>query len=426
MDSYHITGGNALEGEYRLKGAKNAVLPILAATIVTGSISRIKNCPRLSDIRTMISILKDMGCRVAWDGHDILVDSSPLKSFCIPQNLMKEIRSSVFLMGPTLARCKEAVLSDPGGCAIGMRPIDIHLTALRLLGVDIKEKDGLLVCRAEALKGTVIPLSFPSVGATENVMMAALTAEGETLIQNAAKEPEIVDLQNYLVSCGAGISGAGSSEIRITGGLPLHETEYDPVPDRIEAGTILTAAAATGGSVCIRGAVSGHMNAVLDCLTEAGCIIKIYDDSICLQSGEALKSVKAMETKPYPGFPTDMQSQFMALMCIAEGTTEITESIFENRFKHVTGLTRMGADITIDGRKAIIKGVERLHGRRVRAGDLRGGAALVIAGLSAEGCTIVDDVAHIDRGYEKLENILTSLGAQITRTTRVDDADEII
>lgn len=418
MDSYHITGGNALEGEYRLKGAKNAVLPILAATIVTGRISRIKNCPRLSDIRTMMSILEDMGCRIVWDGCDILVDSSPLNSFRIPQNLMKEIRSSVFLMGPTLARCGEVVLSDPGGCAIGMRPIDIHLAALRLLGVNIEEKNGLLICRAESLKGTVIPLSFPSVGATENVMMAALMAEGETVIQNPAKEPEIVDLQNYLVSCGASITGAGSEEIRIKGGLPLRETEYEPIPDRIVAGTILTAAAATGGSVCIKGAVADHMDAVLNCLTEAGCTIDINDDSIYLESSQVLRSVKPIETKPYPGFPTDMQSQFMALMCKAKGTTVITESIFENRFKHVMELSGMGADITVDGRKAIIKGVDRLKGQRVKAEDLRGGASLVIAGLSAEGCTIVDDVAHIDRGYDKLENILTSLGAQITRTIK--------
>jgi UDP-N-acetylglucosamine 1-carboxyvinyltransferase len=260
LDSYHITGGNTLEGEYRLKGAKNAVLPILAATIISGRTSRIKNCPQLSDIQTMVSILQEMGCKVSWDGSEIVVDSSPVNSFCIPQNLMKKIRSSVFLMGATLARCGQVILSDPGGCAIGKRPIDIHLTALRLLGVDIKKKDGLLECSATRLKGTVIPLSFPSVGATENVMMAAVMAEGETRILNPAKEPEIIDLQNYLVSCGAHITGAGSDEIRIVGKLPLHETEYKPIPDRIEAGTVLSAVAATRGKVLLREAVPDHMD----------------------------------------------------------------------------------------------------------------------------------------------------------------------
>ncbi len=415
MESYHISGGKTLEGEYRLKGAKNAVLPILAATIISGRTSRIKNCPRLSDIRTMMAILEEMGCGVSWDGSDILVDSSPVNSFRIPQKLMKEIRSSVFLMGPTLARCGQVILSDPGGCAIGKRPIDIHLAALRLLGVDIAEKDGLLECRAKSLKGAVIPLSFPSVGATENVMMAAVMAEGETRILNPAKEPEIVDLQNYLTSCGADITGAGTEEIRIIGGLPLHETEYEPIPDRIEAGTILTAAAAVRGKVLLKGAAPEHMDSVLDCLEESGCKIWRQDHSVYLEASSPLKAVKPIETRPYPGFPTDMQSQFMALMCLAEGTTEITEAIFENRFKHVAELNRMGARIRIAGKTAMIEGVESLRGQRVTAADLRGGAALVIAGLAAEGDTIVENISHIDRGYDRLEDILTGLGARIER-----------
>lgn len=318
-------------------------------------------------------------------------------------------------MGPTLARCGQVVLSDPGGCAIGKRPIDIHLAALRLLGVDIKEKDGLLECSAKRLKGAVIPLSFPSVGATENVMMAAVMAEGETRILNPAREPEIVDLQNYLVSCGANITGAGSDEIRIVGRMPLHETEYKPIPDRIEAGTLLTAVAATKGNVLLKEAVPDHMGSVLRYLTEAGCRVQEEERAVYLEAPDDLQAVSPIETQPYPGFPTDMQSQFMALMCLARGTTQITESIFENRFKHVAELNKMGADISVAGRTATIKGANRLHGERVAAADLRGGAALVIAGLAAEGKTIVESIHHIDRGYDRLEDILKGLGAQIER-----------
>ncbi|HZK02475.1 MAG TPA: UDP-N-acetylglucosamine 1-carboxyvinyltransferase [Anaerovoracaceae bacterium] len=417
MDSYHISGESALEGEYRPRGAKNAVLPILAATIASGNTSRIVNCPQLSDIHTMISILENMGCKVLWEGNDILIDSSTLKSSCIPQALMKKIRSSVFLMGPTLARCGEVVLSDPGGCAIGKRPIDIHLNALRFLGVEIEEKSGLLKCKAKSLKGTVIPLSFPSVGATENAMMAALMAEGETVILNPAKEPEIVDLQNYLVSCGAHVKGAGSDRINIVGGKPLHETVYKPIPDRIETGTVLIAAAATKGKVLLRDVRPEHISAVTDRLTEAGCKVLIDNSTIYLETDSTLKAIEPISTEPYPGFPTDMQSQLVALMSIADGTTKITETIFENRFKHVYELNKMGANIVIEGRKAIIKGVENLHGARVAAEDLRGGASLVIAGLAAKGDTIVENVRHIDRGHDKLEDILTALGAKIKRVS---------
>lgn len=415
MDSYHITGGKSLEGEYRLKGAKNAVLPILAATIINGGKSRIKNCPRLSDIKTMISILQGMGCKVSFESDEIMVDSSSLNSSCIPQNLMKEIRSSVFLMGPTIARCKEVILSNPGGCAIGKRPIDIHLSALKLLGVDISEDGDLLKCSAGALKGAVIPLSFPSVGATENVMMAALMAEGETIILNPAKEPEIIDLQNYLLSCGASVEGAGSDRIVIRGGIQLGETEYEPISDRIEAGTLLTAAALTGGKLELRGADKNHMEEVLGALSKAGCEICRGEDYIFLKGPERLKAIEMLETKPYPGFPTDMQSQLMAAMALAEGTTIIKENIFENRFKHAGQLNKMGANITIKDRTAIIRGVDRLVGKEVAAEDLRGGASLVIAGLAGEGKTIVRNVEHIDRGYEGLENIFRSLGAEIKR-----------
>jgi UDP-N-acetylglucosamine 1-carboxyvinyltransferase len=418
LDSYHITGGEVLEGEYRLRGAKNAVLPILAATIVTGKVSRIKNCPRLTDIQTMVSILVDMGCEVHWKGNDIYVDSSKLNNPCISNNLMKKIRSSVFLMGPTLARCGEVTLSDPGGCAIGKRPIDIHLNSLKLLGVEISQKEGVLKCEAGSLKGGVIPLSFPSVGATENLMMAALMAEGETRILNPAKEPEIVDLQNYLNSCGAGISGAGSDEIVVKGGYSLSDTEYSPIPDRIEAGTLLFAAAATQGKILIRSAVPSHMDAVIDVLADMGCKICKEEDLIYLEMNGPLKAIKNVVTMPYPGFPTDMQSQLLALMSISEGTSDITESIFENRFKPAHELNKMGAEISINGKTAVVKGRKRLKGTKVIAEDLRGGASLVIAGLAAEGITKVENVKHIDRGYEKLENVLSSLGADIRRVKK--------
>jgi len=415
LDSYHITGGKILDGEHSLRGAKNAVLPILAATITTGSTSKIENCPDLSDVRTMVAILQEMGCRVAWEKDSILVDSSTVDTFVIPQQLMKEIRSSVFLMGPTLARCGQVNLSYPGGCAIGQRPIDIHLSALRLLGVEINERDGLLECKADRLTGTDIFLDFPSVGATENTMMAAIMAEGVTRIRNAAKEPEIIDLQNYLRSCGADISGAGTNEIIINGKKPLHGTTYKVISDRIEGGTLLAAAAATGGRILLTNAVPEHMDCIISKLEEAGCKINKEQDKIYLESPKRLLAVKPIETMPYPGFPTDMQSQFVALMSKADGTTNITESIFENRFKHVDELLKMGAKISVNDRTAVITGVKELKGSRVTAKDLRGGASLVMAGLAAEGETVVENVSHIDRGYDRFERTLQNLGADIKR-----------
>jgi UDP-N-acetylglucosamine 1-carboxyvinyltransferase len=415
LDSYHIIGNKSLEGEHQLKGAKNAVLPILAATILTGSTSVIKNCPDLSDVRTMVAILKEMGCKVTWEGDNIIVDSSTLDNYVIPQKHMKEIRSSVFLMGPTLARCGKVSLSYPGGCAIGERPIDIHLYALRLLGVDIKEIDGLLECSVDRLIGTDIHLPFPSVGATENAMMAAIMAEGETRILNPAKEPEIADLQNYLNSCGAEVYGAGTDEIVIKGKRKLRDTIYKVIPDRIEGGTFLAAVAATGGSIYLKNTIPAHMSFVINKLREAGCKIIEEENMVYLKAPDRLKAVKAIETSPYPGFPTDMQSQFMAIMSCADGYTFITENIFENRFKHVNELIKMGANIQVDGKTAIVKGVEKLKGAHVKAMDLRGGASLVIAGLTAEGITIVENICHIDRGYDKFELALNNLGADIKR-----------
>ncbi|NLP29758.1 MAG: UDP-N-acetylglucosamine 1-carboxyvinyltransferase, partial [Clostridiales bacterium] len=379
------------------------------------STSVIKNCPDLSDVRTMVAILKEMGCKVTWEGDNIIVDSSTLDNYVIPQKHMKEIRSSVFLMGPTLARCGKVSLSYPGGCAIGERPIDIHLYALRLLGVDIKEIDGLLECSVDRLIGTDIHLPFPSVGATENAMMAAIMAEGETRILNPAKEPEIADLQNYLNSCGAEVYGAGTDEIVIKGKRKLRDTIYKVIPDRIEGGTFLAAVAATGGSIYLKNTIPAHMSFVINKLREAGCKIIEEENMVYLKAPDRLKAVKAIETSPYPGFPTDMQSQFMAIMSCADGYTFITENIFENRFKHVNELIKMGANIQVDGKTAIVKGVEKLKGAHVKAMDLRGGASLVIAGLTAEGITIVENICHIDRGYDKFELALNNLGADIKR-----------
>ncbi|MDO4551909.1 MAG: UDP-N-acetylglucosamine 1-carboxyvinyltransferase [Bacillota bacterium] len=415
MDSYHITGGKRLAGEHRITGAKNAVLPILAGAVIPGGVSKIRNCPRLSDVDAMVRILEGIGCRIRREDDSIEVDAGGVDSCRIPEHLMKEMRSSVFLMGPLLARCGEVVLSHPGGCEIGRRPIDIHISALRKLGVEIRETDGGLACRAANLKGTEIRLEFPSVGATENLMMAAVAARGETRILNPAREPEIRDLQDYLVSCGASVEGAGGPVIRVRGAGPLKGAEHRVMPDRIEAGTLLAAAAITGGQVLLTGAMPEDMEAVLEKFREAGCLLRTEGDKIELSSPPRLRAVDSVVTQPYPGFPTDMQSQFLALMTVARGECRIRETIFENRFKPAKELLRMGADIRIEGPVAVVRGVEALRGARVAAGDLRGGAALTVAGLAAPGETFVENVCHIDRGYDKLEVTLRKLGAEIRR-----------
>lgn len=415
MEHFRISGGKKLSGEYALTGAKNAVLPILAATIVTGNKSRIKSCPDLSDVRNMIEILREIGCKVTYDRDEVIVDSTSIDSYTIPEHLMREMRSSVFLMGPMIARCGKVTLSYPGGCEIGSRPIDIHLLALKKLGVNIKESHGFLECTADKLIGNRILLDFPSVGATENAMLAATAAEGETVIINPAKEPEIVDLQLFLNNCGAEITGAGTSEIVIHGRKPLHEVEHTVIPDRIEGGTILAAVAMTGGNILLKNSVPEHMSIALSKLRDAGCRIKEGRDYIYLTAPNKLKCIETIKTQPYPGFPTDMQSQFLTIMTIAQGTSIITETIFESRFKHVDELRKMGARIKLDGRTAIITGVKNLTGARVVAKDLRGGASLVLAGLGAEGETIVENICHIDRGYDKFELTLKSIGAEIVR-----------
>lgn len=415
VEHFRINGGGKLTGEYELTGAKNAVLPILAATIVTGNECKIKSCPDLSDVHTMFTILKELGCQTTEEEDGVVINTRPIDSYTIPEHLMREMRSSVFLMGPMIARCGKVILSYPGGCEIGLRPIDIHLSALKKLGVTIKEDHGFLECTAEKLVGSRIVLDFPSVGATENVMLAATAAEGETRIINPAKEPEIIDLQCFLNSSGADVRGAGTGEIVINGKKPYHQVEHRVIPDRIEGGTVLAAVAITGGNVVLRNAIPEHMSMTLSKFKEAGCRIREGNDTVEMNSPSRLKAVDTIKTLPYPGFPTDMQSQFLTLMTVAKGTSFVTETIFESRFKHVEELRKMGAKIKVDGRTAVITGVEGLTGARVIARDLRGGASLVIAGLGAEGETVIENICHIDRGYDKFEMALRKIGAQIIR-----------
>jgi UDP-N-acetylglucosamine 1-carboxyvinyltransferase len=413
VSKFVIHGGNRLQGEIRIGGAKNAVLPILAATVLSGKVSVLTDCPNLKDVHTMIEILRSIGCQIRFEDSVITIDTSTLSSHEIPEGLVREMRSSIFLMGPILGRCGKIKISYPGGCEIGPRPIDLHIKALEALGVKITEAHGFLECEVLKLRGCEIHLDYPSVGATENAMLAAIFAEGITRIINAAKEPEIVDLQDFLQKMGAKICGAGTSEIIIEGVKELHDVEHKIMPDRIVTGTILAAGAATGGDIFVTNAIANHVQPIISKLKECGCLILEKGDTLKLKAPERVRAVDMVKTLPYPGFPTDMQAQFMALMTIARGTSFFTETIFENRYKHVDELTRMGAKIKIDGRVAVIKGVKKLTGARVFAKDLRGGAALVIAGLVAEGITTVEDIVHIERGYEQFDKMLEQLGANI-------------
>jgi len=425
VEQFRINGGAKLTGEYELTGAKNAVLPILAATIITGNECKITSCPDLSDVHTMFTILRELGCKITKEADgEVVVDTRPVNSYTIPEHLMREMRSSVFLMGPMIARCGKVTLSYPGGCEIGLRPIDIHLSALRKLGVTIKEAHGFLECTADRLVGDRIVLDFPSVGATENVMLAATAAEGETRIINPAKEPEIIDLQNFLNACGAKVRGAGTGEIVISGKNSYHQVEHRVIPDRIEGGTILAAVAITGGNVILRNAIPEHMSMILSKLKEAGCRIREGRNTVELSAPARLQAVETVKTLPYPGFPTDMQSQFLTLMTVAQGTSVITETIFESRFKYVEELRKMGAKVKVDGRTAVVTGVKQLTGAKVVAKDLRGGASLVIAGLGARGETIVENICHIDRGYDKFEMALRRIGADISRESSEDRQQE--
>lgn len=409
-----IEGGTPLRGEVAVQGAKNSVLPILAATLLSGDVCRIEGCPHLSDVDSAADILRYLGCAVQWDGDDLLVDSTTLTRCDIPQTLMRRMRSSVIFLGAILARCGWAELSYPGGCELGPRPIDLHLAALRALGADIDDAGGTLRCRARKLTGCQIVLATPSVGATENAMLAACGAEGETVICNAAREPEIADLQDFLCAMGAEVRGAGGSVITVSPRRKLHGCVHRVIPDRIVAATYLCAAAAAGGEVTLRNTEHRHLAAVTTVLDQAGCGVRCGEGYIQLVRTGPLRAVPPVRTAPYPGFPTDCQAILMAALLRAQGTTVFVENIFQSRYRHVPELARMGADIRTEGRVAVVCGTERLHGTEVVATDLRGGAALAVAGLAAEGMTTVQGIGHIQRGYADLAGDLRALGARIT------------
>lgn len=416
MDTYKITGGEKILGEIEIQGSKNSVLPIIASSVLIKGTSVISNVPNIRDVLIMQDILRKLGCKVEYEKNTLIVNSKECDQEEISPELMKEMRSSIILMGAILARHGRVILSYPGGCEIGSRPIDLHLEGLKKLGAKIREKHGYIVCEAKKLVGAQINLDFPSVGATENIMLAATLAEGTTVIRNAAREPEIIELQTFLNKSGANIYGAGTSTVTIVGVKTLNDVNYTVKSDRIVAGTYLCAAAMTKGEVIIKNAVIENILPIIHKLQETGCIIK--DDGICrvhLKSVDKLKGINTIKTMPYPGFPTDMQSQMVTLLSIADGTSVVVENIFENRFKYVSELTKMGAEITIEGKIAIIKGVKKLTGAMVEAKELRGGASLVLAGLVAEGYTSVSGIKYIERGYENFVETLNFLGAKIQK-----------
>ena len=415
MSRLLIQGGNRLAGEVTIQGAKNSVLPVLAATILTGGEVELRRCPRLRDVEASIRILQALGCRAAWQGDNLAVDTSRMSGCAIPDALMREMRSSAIFLGAILARCGQAELCYPGGCELGPRPIDLHISGLRALGAEIDDTGGTLHCKAQKLTGREIVLGFPSVGATENLMLAACGAEGVTVLSNAAREPEIEDLQNFLNTCGGEVTGGGTSTVVIRGGRPLHGGTYTVIPDRIAAATYLCAAASAGGDIFLRGAREAHLSTVTAALREAGCAINGDSGGIACRCAGRLNAPRPIRTAPYPGFPTDAQAIVMAALLRCRGAAVFEENLFSSRYRHVDELARMGADIRTSGRVAVVLGVERLHGAAVRSTDLRGGAALCVAALTAEGETVVSDIAHIDRGYQSLEQDLTALGAEIRR-----------
>lgn len=419
MDKLLIEGGTPLAGEIAISGAKNAALPILCACLLTAEPLHLTNVPRLRDITTMLRLIEQMGVAVTHDGaNGVVLDSSGLSNPLAPYDMVKTMRASILVLGPLLARHGEARVSLPGGCAIGARPVEQHILGLQAMGASIHVEHGYIQARAGAgkrgLRGACIVTDMVTVTGTENLMMAAALADGETIIENAAREPEVVDLANCLVSMGAQISGAGTDKIRIRGVERLHGATHRIMADRIETGTYLCAAAASGGSVRLTGTSAAYLDAVVDKLLDAGCDIVAERDAIRLKAPPRLKAV-SIRTSPYPAFPTDMQAQFMAINCVAEGSAVIRETIFENRFMHAVELIRLGADIRIDASNAMVTGVERLQGATVMATDLRASASLVIAGLVAQGETLIDRIYHLDRGYEGIEEKLGQLGARVRR-----------
>jgi UDP-N-acetylglucosamine 1-carboxyvinyltransferase len=415
VDKLLIQGGTPLSGEVAISGAKNAALPILCASLLSAEPLHLTNVPHLNDISTMLRLIAQMGVEVTMDGTDGLVlDSRGLNNPLAPYDMVKTMRASILVLGPLLARCGEARVSLPGGCAIGARPVDQHIKGLQAMGAEIHVEHGYVHAKAKRLKGARIVTDMVTVTGTENLMMAAVLADGETVIENAAREPEVVDLANCLVSMGAQISGAGTDVIRIRGVERLHGATHAIMPDRIETGTYLCAAAATGGNIRLTKTSAACLDAVVDKLLDAGCEIAIERDSMTLKAPQKLKAV-SIRTAPYPAFPTDMQAQFMAINCVAEGSAVIRETIFENRFMHAVELIRLGADIKIDASNAMVTGVPHLQGATVMATDLRASASLVIAGLVAQGETLIERIYHLDRGYERIEEKLTKLGAVVKR-----------
>ena len=424
MEQYIIRGGNPLVGEVEISGAKNAALGILAAAIMTDDTVLIENLPDVRDINVLLEAMESIGVKVERiTKHAVLMNSKDVGDLCVDYEYIKKIRASYYLIGALLGKYKKAVVPLPGGCNIGSRPIDLHIKGFKALGAKVTIRNGFIIAEADQLKGSHIYLDTVSVGATINIMMAAAMAEGRTIIENCAREPHVVDVANFLNSMGANVKGAGTDVIRIRGVQSLHKTEYSIIPDQIEAGTFMFAAAATKGDVLVKHVIPKHLEATTAKLLEIGCEVEEFDDAVRVVASKRLRSTN-VKTLPYPGYPTDMQPQIGVTLALASGTSIVTESIFENRFKYMDELTRMGADVRVEGNTAIISGVEKLSGARVSAPDLRAGAALVIAGLAAEGETIVDDIIYIQRGYEDFEEKLRSLGAEIERATCERDAQK--
>ena len=412
MSKFIIRGGKKLKGEVKISGSKNAALPIIAATVLIKGRTTLYNVPNIQDVQTMFEIIKDIGGKVTKKNNKVIIDTSKVHTYEIPEELMRKMRSSVILAGAIIGKYHKANFSYPGGCDIGARPIDLHLKGFEKLGIEIKEEYGEIVCSSEEIVGTQINLDFPSVGATENIILASCLAEGTTILMNSAKEPEIEDLVNFLNKAGAKIKGAGTDRIEIIGVRKLSEISYNIMPDRIEAGTYLVAGAITGGNIKITNANPRHIEPILNKLEETSCKIITQNNEIEIIAPRRLKAVD-IKTMPYPGFPTDLQSIFTALLTHAKGTSIVTENIFESRYKYTQELNRMGAKIKVEGRTAIIKGSRKIQGTNVVANDLRGGAALILEALSAKGKTQIDNIHYILRGYENIEQKLKKLGAEI-------------
>lgn len=412
MKSYIIEGGKKLEGEIKISGSKNASLPIIACSILNQGLTKLYNIPNIHDTQITLKILRILGCKVRKDGSNVEINTKNMKKVDIPEDLMREMRSTVILAGAILGRFKEVTFSYPGGCDIGARPIDLHLKAFEKLGIKIEEESGFIHCKTDEIKPADIHLDFPSVGATENIILATVLSNGTTTISNAAMEPEIEDLAKVLNKMGAKIEGAGTNNIKINGVKKLKTVSYSVMPDRIEAGTFLCATAITGGKINILNVCEEHLKPVLDKLIEMGCKVETTHNSIFLQSPKKLKPIE-IKTMPYPGFPTDLQPIFGGMLTVAKGTSVIIENIFENRYKYTQELKRMGAKITIEGKTCIIKGVRKLSGASVNSSDLRGGAALVVSALASKGKSKINNIEYILRGYENLDKKLSSLGAKI-------------